>query len=219
MKNILSQLPFLPSQYSRTDLRQDSMAALVVTAIAVPESLGFAALIGLPLEYGLYTALFAPIAFAVFASTRRLVVGADSATASLIAAISLTLVASSVAHPIAVAALTILSGIILILMSVFRFGFLADLISRPVLIGFFAGVGIQLMLHRLPDMLGIETTQGSMLQLIGSLFSQLDSINFATLLIAVIVLACAFLIPSKYPQLLIGLVLASAISSIGHARP
>ena len=214
MKNYFSQLPFLPPNYSRTDLRQDIVAALVVTAIAVPESLGFAALIGLPLEYGLYTALFAPIAFALFASTRRLVVGADSATASLIAAISVTLIASSVSHPVAVAALTILSGIILILMSVFRFGFLADLISRPVLIGFFAGVGIQLMLHRLPDMLGILATHSSTLHLFGSIFSQLDSVNLATVIITVIVLACAFLLPSKYPQLLIGLVLASVVAVV-----
>lgn len=213
MKHITSVLPFLPPHYSRGDFRRDVVAALVVTAIAIPESLGFAALIGLPLEYGLYTALFAPIAFALFASTRRLIVGADSATASLIAAISLTLVATNVAHPIAVAALTILSGIILLLMSVFRFGFLADLISRPVLIGFFAGVGIQLMIHRLPDMLGLGSgTDSSTLHVIGSVFSQLSSVNIVTLLLASIVLLCAFLIPPKYPQLLIGLVVASFLT-------
>ena len=213
MNTITSKLPLLPESYSKSNFRRDFIAALVVTAIAVPESLGFAALIGLPLEYGLYTALFAPIAFALFASTRRLIVGADSATASLIAVISITIVATGVAHPIAVAALTILSGIVLIAMSIFRFGFLADLISRPVLIGFFAGVGVQLMLHRLPDMLGIQVEYNSTLQLIWELLSQLTAINIVTIVVAGIVLSCAFFLPSKYPQLLIGLVLATIITS------
>ena len=73
----------LPSilHYKRQDLRHDAVAALVLMAITIPQSLAFAVVVGLPPVTGLYTALLAPIVFALFASTRRLVVGADSATA------------------------------------------------------------------------------------------------------------------------------------------
>lgn len=204
----------LPPNYSARDIRRDALAALVVTAIAVPESIGFAALVGLPLETGLYTALFAPIVFALFASSRRLIVGADSATASLIAALSMIVMTSTIPHPIAIAALTILSGLVLLLLSAFKFGFIADLISKPVLIGFFAGVGIQLMLHRLPDMLGISVSGGSTLQLLQGIYAEWSFIDIPTLFVASIVLACAFLIPARYPRLLIGLVAASAVTVI-----
>lgn len=204
----------LPKDYSKRDLKQDAIAALIVTAIAVPESLGFAALVGLPLETGLYTALFAPIVFALLASSRRLVVGADSATASLIAAVAGILTATSISYPVAVAALTIMSGLVLLAMSVFRFGFIADLISKPVLIGFFAGVGVQLILHRLPDMLGIAQIDGNILTSIYGILNELSAINLATVLVATIVLACAFLLPRRYPQLFIGLVLATLASVV-----
>lgn len=211
--NILGQ-NLLPKNYSAKDLRQDAIASVVVTAIAIPESVGFASLIGLPLETGLYTALFAPIIFAIFASTRRLVVGADSATASLIAALSITALAGSVTQPIAIATLTILSGVILLLLSALRFGFIADLISKPVLVGLFAGIGVQLMIHRLPEMLGIVVESGSTLQLLSELFAGLAYIDFPTLFVTAIVLSCAFLLPVKYPRLLIGLVLASVLTSL-----
>lgn len=197
-------------------MQRDVMAALVVTAIAIPESLGFAALVGLPLETGLYTALFAPIVFAVLSSTRRLVVGADSATASLIAAGAGVLAAGGSARPDAVAALAILSGIILLLLSVFRFGFLADLISRPVLIGFFAGVGVQLMLHKLPELLGIHAVGDTTAHLIGSMLLQISHVNLPTLCIAGLVLICSFWLPARLPRLLIGLVLSSAAAAGLH---
>src|SRR5438874_3529326 len=84
--NFVAKLPVLwpPFRslkgYKRKRLRQDLMAALIVTAIAIPESLGFAAIVGLPIETGLYCALLAPLIFAAFTSSKRLVVGADSAT-------------------------------------------------------------------------------------------------------------------------------------------
>ena len=72
------------TDYRFVDLRRDVIAALVVTGLAIPESLGFAALLGLPVETGLYTALIAPVVYGLLASSRRLVVGADSATAATV---------------------------------------------------------------------------------------------------------------------------------------
>ena len=111
----------LPSilRYKRQDLRHDAVAALVLTAITVPQSLAFAVLVGLPPITGLYTALFAPIFFALFASTRRLVVGADSATAALLAS-SATLVAQAgtAGYASAISIIGILTAIVLLLIAV-----------------------------------------------------------------------------------------------------
>src|SRR5690606_34727036 len=131
--------------YNRKWLRADIMAALVVAAIAIPQSLGYAVIAGVPVQAGLYCALLAPIVFAMFTSSRRLIVGADSATAVLVAAgASSVAMAGTPEYGAAVAILGVLTAIILVVMAAARLGFLADLISQPVLIGFLAGVGVQL---------------------------------------------------------------------------
>src|SRR5690606_3053036 len=119
---------FLPptlAGYKLPWLRADFMAALVVAAIAIPQSLGYAVIVGLPVQTGLYCALLAPIVFAFFASSRRLVVGADSATAVLVAAgAGAVAVAGTSEYAGAVAVLGLLTGLILVIMAAARLGFL-----------------------------------------------------------------------------------------------
>ena len=87
--------------YRKSWLRGDVLAGITVTAIAIPESLGYASIAGVPVQAGLYCALLPPLLFALFASSRQLVVGADSATAALVAAAVLVVAASNIL-PIAV---------------------------------------------------------------------------------------------------------------------
>lgn len=204
------------SRYIKHSSKSDFIAALVVTAITVPESLGFAAIVGLPLETGLYTALFAPIVFAIFASSRRLIVGADSATAALVAS-GAGVLAGTYSHSESIVLLGIATGALLLLLSIFRFGFLSDLISRPVLVGFFSGIGVQLMVHKLPEMLRVESS-GSTLHQIQSFIMGLPSMHVLSLVIALIVVACSTLLPKKYPRILIGIVAASVFSSMINAE-
>ncbi|MFZ1360438.1 MAG: SulP family inorganic anion transporter [Candidatus Saccharimonadales bacterium] len=210
MQKALNQI-FLPSfgGYKRRWLKNDFVAAIVVTAIAIPESLGFAAIVGLPIQTGLYCALLAPIVFALLTSSKHLVVGADSATAALVASGAATVAAaSSPEFAGAVALLGLLTGLILLAMSVLRMGFLADLISRPVLVGFLAGVGIQLIVGRLPEMLGIEAHGGLLgkLVILATHTNQIHLVTFALSLgtFAVIILAGRF----RLPGALIGLIVA-----------
>ncbi len=196
--------------YKYKHFKTDFIAALVVTAIAIPESLGFAAIVGLPLQAGLYSALFAPIVFAIFASTRRLVVGADSATAALVASgAGLVAVAGTDNYPVAIAVLGLLTAFCLIVMAVLKMGFLADLISRPVLVGFLGGVGIQLIAHKFPEMLGLEPS-GSLWQHVLSIPQNLDQINGMTLTISILVVGVILLTrKTRIPGELIALVLAT----------
>lgn len=181
---------YLPlKKYKKKYIKSDFVAALVVTSIAIPESLGFAIIVGVPIQVGLYCALAAPIVFALMTSSRRLIVGADSATAALVAAGASTVaVAGTGAYASALAVLGIITGVILLIMALFRLGFLADLISRPVLIGFLAGVGVQLLIHKFPEMLGIETS-GNFLNHITGLFENIGEIHVATAVLSLTTLA------------------------------
>lgn len=201
--------------YKMTHLKSDMTAALVVTAIAVPESLGFAAIVGLPPVAGLYTALFAPIIFALFSQSKRLVVGADSATAALVASgAGLAAAAGSESYATAIMVLGVLTGLLLIIMAVAKFGFLADLISRPVIVGFLAGIGLQIMLMKLPQMAGLEFG-GSYLAQLGELAKHIKDINMMTLTVSVLVIGSIILTRhSKIPGQLIGLVLATLLAVV-----
>lgn len=208
---------FAPYKWSH--LRHDILAALVVTAIAVPESLGFAVIVGLPPVTGLYTAVLAPIVFGLVASTRRLVVGADSATAALVASGALLVAqAGTASYANAVAVLGLLTAIILFAMAIFRMGFLADLISRPVLVGFLGGVGVQLIINKLPDMLGVGAS-GSLLQHITATVAHIGSINWMATTISVLVVGIIVITrKTRLPGELIGLVLAIIFATIFHVQ-
>ena len=185
MEKVLNRV-FIPSfkGYKKKSIKGDILAALVVTAISIPESLGFAAIVGLPIQTGLYCALLAPIVFAIFTSSRYLVIGADSATAALVASGAATVAAAqSPEFAGAVALLGVLTGVILLIMSALRLGFLADLISKPVLVGFLSGVGAQLLLGKIPEMLGIEAEGGLLVRLVETA-GQLGSIHWPTAIMA-----------------------------------
>ncbi len=202
-------------RYKKRYLRHDIMAAVIVTAIAIPQSLGFALIVGLPPVTGLYTAAIAPVVFGLLASTRRLVIGADSATAALIASgAALIAQAGTADYTNAVALLTLMVAFMLILMALFRFGFLANLISRPVMIGFLAGVGVQLLLTSLPQILGIST-HGTLWQQIGVCLSQLSAINGMTLVLATTVIIVTVLMRrSRIPGELIGIIVATIVTFV-----
>ena len=214
-------LKFMSSGGSqKINLRRELSAAAVVTAIAIPESLAFAGIVGLPLRTGLYCALLAPLVFALLTSSRHLIVGADSATAALVASGAATVAtAGATDYMNAVAALGIVTGLVLIFMSVARFGFLADLISRPVFVGFLSGIGLQLILSKTPDLLGIEFTGsgGHPLQKFAYALSHLDQTNLATMYFSLALFALIIVCNKrKLPGSLIGIITAIIVVYFGH---
>lgn len=205
--------------YNKKHLRQDFLAALVVTAVAIPESLGFAAIVGLPVQTGLYCALVAPIVFALFTSSKHLVVGADSATAALVASGAATLaMAHSPQYAGVVALLGVLTGLILVAMGLLKFGFLADLISKPVLTGFLAGVGLQLILTHAAGLMAIPV-QGTVLNKVSTTLSNLPEAHLPTLLLGVAVLSITILASKrKMPGALLGLTTALWLSLVFNLK-
>ncbi len=206
--------------YKRRYIKHDLVAALVVTAIVIPQSLAFAMIIGLSPITGLYTAMVAPIVFALLAHTKRLAVGPDSATAAVVASgAALVAQAGTAGHANAVAIIGVLTAVILAAMSLLRLGFLAELISRPVLIGFLAGVGVQLMIVSLPTMLGI-TVEGSVWQQLGGIATSLGSSNgmavtVSVLVVGIIIVLRRTIVPGELAGLVLAIIFA-AVFQIGQ---
>lgn len=204
-------------RYRRSKLKDDAVAALVITAVTAPQALGFALIVGLPVVTGLYSALFAPIIFAAFASTRRLIVGPDTATATILAAgAAAVAVPGTAEHLHVVAVITVLTGIILCAMALARFGFLADLISLPVLTGFLAGIGLQLIAGKLPSMLALPTQAGFFDKFV-YIFNHWQNINLPTAVLAfgvVIFIIIGSKVAPKFPTILVALIGAGAAVSL-----
>ena len=141
-----------------SNISNDIIGGIVLAAIGIPEVMGYTQISGTPIATGLYTLLLPAIIFAILGSSRHLVVAADSATAAILAAglSGLTSVGSS--HYLALAqAVAILVAGILLLARLFRLGFLADFLSRTVLIGFLTGVGIQVAIGQLTGLLDLKS--------------------------------------------------------------
>ena len=138
---------------------RDCLAGLNLASINLPQVLGYARIAGMPVVTGLYTLLLPLVGFAVFGSSRHLVVAADSATAAILAgSLSHSAIPGS-EHYVALAGLVaLLTGGYLLLARIFKLGFLADFLSRTVLVGFLTGVGFQVAIAMLSDMLGITAT-------------------------------------------------------------
>lgn len=151
---------------SRKGSVRDALAGVNLACINVAQVLGYARIAGMPIVTGLYTLLLPPLAFALFGSSRHLVVAADSATAAILAStLSLSAVPSSAHYVSLVGALALLTAAMLLLARIFKLGFLADFLSRTVLTGFLAGVGVQVAIAMLGDMLGVaETSRNSLIR-------------------------------------------------------
>src|SRR5437867_7977236 len=141
----------------RSRITTDVIAGITLAAVSIPVALGYAKIAGMPVVTGLYTLLFPMAVFAILGSSRHLVVGADSATAAILAAaLAGHAVAGSPQYVRLAGLAALLAGGLLLLARLARLGFLADFLSRTVLVGFLTGVGIQVAARQLPDMLGIS---------------------------------------------------------------
>lgn len=213
----------LPSvfRYKLQYLPYDMVAAIVVTAVTVPSALALAAIVGVPPVMGLYAAMIAPIMFGLLAHTRRLVVGPNSPTAILVASGAALVAAAGTAEYVnAVFVLGLIAGAILILLGAARFGFLSDLISRPVMIGFLAGVGVQIVVTQLAALLGVKVAgHGEVWHYIGSIMSQTSSINGMTVTVSILVIGTMIVFHrTRVPGELVGLIVAALFAIIFHVQ-
>jgi SulP family sulfate permease len=219
----------LPIESSRVPT--DVVAGITLAALGIPEVMGYAKIAGMPVITGLYTILIPIAVFAVLGSSRHLVVGADSASAAILAAGLAGMAQVGSPQYVALAgAAAILTGAILLLARLVRLGFLADFLSRTVLIGFLTGVGIQVAMGQLPGMLGVPGGTGSTLSKFWGTLKQIPDTSVTTLCVSLGVIAVILgskAISKKIPGALIAVVgaiwlsyafdwSAHGISTLGH---
>ena len=151
--------------YKRDWLIHDVIAGLVLTAVLVPVGMSYAAASGLPAIYGLYATIIPLIVYAMFGPSRILVLGPDSALAGLIAATILPLAAGNPGKAVALAGmLAILTGMLCILAGIAKFGFITDLLSKPIREGYLNGIALTVLIGQLPKVFGFSVSGSSFLQ-------------------------------------------------------
>ena len=172
-------------------VRRDLMAGLSLASMSIPQVLGYTRIAGMPLVTGLYTALLPVVAFALFGASRQMVVAADSATAAIFAGSLRNMAEPMSPHYVQLAAMVaLLSAAMLLLARLFQLGFLADFLSRTVLVGFLAGVGLQVCIAMLGDMLGLATVSHAPLQQLQEMARQLAQADTAQAALSLAVLLC-----------------------------
>ena len=186
------------------------IAGLTLAALAIPEVMGYTKIAGMPVITGLYTILIPSFLYAIFCSSRHLVVGADSATAAIFAAGLVGLASVGSDQYVALAGvLAIMAAGLLILARIIGLGFLADFLSRTVLTGFLTGVGIQVAFGQLSGMLGLKGGGHGTLDKIWTDIQQIEQVNFYALATAVgvlVVLVGSKQISKKIPGGLIAVI-------------
>ncbi len=216
-------LPASLRDYDRGWLRPDLIAGVTLAAIAIPEVMGYTSISETPLVTGLYTIVFPTLVFALLGASRLLVVGADSATAAILAA---GLLATGLASPgsaewTALAGLVALvTGGLLVIASIARLGFLGDFLAASVLIGFLTGVGIQVASGQIPDMLGVKSGSGNWFEKQLDWIKEIPDLSWTTFAYAVATLVIVFgfkrFLPGV-PGSVIAVVGSIIVSAVTHA--
>lgn len=204
----------------RARIPAEVLAGTTLAALAIPEVMGYTSIAGMPVITGLYTILIPMALFAVFGSSRHLVVGADSATAAIMAAGLVGLAATGSTEYVAYAGvLAIMAGAFLLVARLLKLGFLADFLSRTVLIGFLTGVGIQVACGQVAGMLGVPGGGSGSLQKLFTALSQIGQANWYTVAVSVGVLGIILgsrKINKKIPGALIAVLLSIALGHYGN---
>jgi high affinity sulfate transporter 1 len=210
-------LPFDKSRFGA-----DAMAGVTLAALGIPEVMGYTKIIGTPVVTGLYTMLIPMVVFALVGSSRHLVVSADSATAAMVAAglTALAFVANTPRYVALTSLVGIVAGGLLLLARMLRLGFLADFLSRTVLVGFLSGVGVQVALGEIHGMLGIEKGGGhGFARQMMFTAEHLPQTHVTTLLIALAVLVIIIgseMFAPRFPGALVAVIGMTAASALFH---
>jgi len=222
----VSLVPATLRGYQRDWLARDVVAGITLAAIAIPEVMGYTTIARTPVVTGLYSIIFPTALFALLGSSRLLVVGADSATAAVLAAglgsLSVAGLTPDSAQWVAWCSLTALvCAAMLLLARVLRLGFLGDFLSSSVLIGFLTGVGIQVLSGQIPSMLGVPKGSGSWFAQQRAWITRLPDVHWATLGFAVgtiaIIAGCRRFLP-RVPGAVVAVALSIVISAVTDAR-
>ena len=211
----------LARTYQLRWLRSDLLAGATMFAVLVPQGMAYGELAGVAPVAGLYTAFIAMLFYALFASSRYLMIGPESTTAILVAASVGPLVAGGdpARYATLVAMVPIMVGVIAIIAGIARMGFIADFVSKPILIGYMDGAALIIIGSQLGKLFGIKTQGNAFFDKLWSIITQLGQIQWLTLAIGLILIALLIIlrrISPKIPGAIIVVVLSTLASWLFH---
>jgi SulP family sulfate permease len=204
-------------RYERPWLRGDLLAGVTVMAYLVPQVMAYAELAGVPAESGLWAAVGALTLYAFLGSSRQLSVGPESTTALMTAAALASLAGSGLDRSSTAAALAMLVAGFCVLGWAFRLGALADLLSRPVLVGYLAGIAGIMVASQLGKLLGIPEDADGFVDELRQVFGRLDEIHWPTALLGLGALTALLVVAALWPRApvaLMGMVGATAVAAV-----
>ena len=208
--------------YDRQWLRGDLIAGIAVAALIVPKNLGYAGIAGIPLQNGLYAAAAGAILYAVFGTSRQISTGPSSGLAAVAASAVVAAKITGTADVAAfVATITLASGILFLVLAVFKMGWIAQFLSRAVVTGFLFGAAIDVVIGELPKLTGTSASGSNPFQELRSWFGSLGETSMSTLVVGVVSLAVIFGLRAVAPKipgalvLVVGGLLASRIFDLG----
>ena len=204
---------------TRRNIMTEVLAGITLLAIAVPLNIGYAQIAGLPATAGLYALIVPAVAYALIVSSRQLVASPDAAAAALVASSLGGLAVAGSADYITLAlAQAIICGVLLALAAVFKLGFLANFLSKPILVGFVGGLALDIMVSQVAKMLGVKIDSGGeFVDKVVSLVSGLSTANIWSIGIAVAALAVLILgrrLVRIVPWALVVLILATTLVAV-----
>jgi SulP family sulfate permease len=204
--------------YNQDWLKTDLVAGLTVFAILVPSCLAYGELAGFEPVIGLYAALVAMIAYALFGSSRQLIVGPDATIAILVAMIVAPLALGDPSRYAALAAaLTILIGLICLFGGYFKFGFVADFLSKPILTGYIAATALIIIVSQLGKIFGIDIVSDDFFAQILELITKLDQTHLLTLAVGLVTILGIIVLrryAHRVPAPLVAVIVAIIVSSL-----
>lgn len=202
--------------YNRSAFSNDMVAAVIVTIMLIPQSLAYALLAGLPPEAGLYASILPIILYSIFGTSRALAVG-PVAVVSLLTAAAVGNIASTGTAGYAVAAITLafLSGAMLVLMGLFRLGFIANFLSHPVISGFITASGVLIAASQLRHIFGVDAHGHTLPEIVTSLVRNLPDTSLITFALGVSATGFLFWVRSGLKPALVDLGLSKRMANFG----
>ena len=220
IRHFLPILGWLPG-YDRAWLRGDVAAGVAVTALIVPKNLGYAGIAGVPLQNGLYAAAAGAIIYALFCTSRQISTGPSSSLAAVAGgAVLLTGLGGHKAAQL-VAAITLVAGVLFLLLAVFRMGWIARFLSKPVITGFLAGAAVDVVIGELPKLTGTSADGVNAWREFASWIGSLGDVHWTTVVVGVVSLGVILGVRFRAPAvpgalvLVAGGILASYVFDLG----
>jgi sulfate permease, SulP family len=208
--------------YDRRWLRGDLIAGVAVAALIVPKNLGYASIAGIPVQNGLYAAAAGAILYAVFGTSRQISTGPSSGLAAVAASAVVAAKITGIQDVASfVATITLASGVLFLLLAVFKMGWIAQFLSRAVVTGFLFGAAIDVVIGELPKLTGTDVSGANPIQELRSWFSSLGGVSWATVAVGVVSLVVVFGLRAVAPRipgalvLVVGGLLASWVFDLG----